>query len=177
MTGSGAAEDGKAADGGSGGAGAAATERRGSALGDDSDNIAGGSSTVAPRRGPGHAADGGEAADGGIGGGDPESSPNTPAAVRVAVAPAAGHSSLTRQEGADARLHVSSRPGFCNSISCWDVEGHFDKGCFLGTIVSVQNLKKSKRIRVHYDHGKEQIYYCDTINAGDMKDLRYNEKT
>ena len=130
-----------------------------------------------PSRGPGHAADGGEAADGGIGGGDPESSPNTPAAVRVAVAPAAGHSSLTRQEGADARLHVSSRPGFCNSISCWDVEGHFDKGCFLGTIVSVQNLKKSKRIRVHYDHGKEQIYYCDTINAGDMKDLRYNEKT
>ena len=40
----GAAEDGEAAYGGSGGAGAAAAERRGSALGDDSDNIAGGSS-------------------------------------------------------------------------------------------------------------------------------------
>ena len=38
------------------------------------------------------------------------------------------------------------------------VEGHFDKGWFLGKIVSVQTLKKSKRIRVHYDDGEEQIY-------------------
>ena len=54
------------------------------------------------------------------------------------------------------------------------VEGHFDKGWFLGKIVSVQTLKKSKRIRVHYDDGEEQIYDSQAlINAGDMKDLRF----
>ena len=47
------------------------------------------------------AADGGEASEGSISGCDPKSSPNTLAAV--AIAPGAGHSSLTRQKRA-ARL-------------------------------------------------------------------------
>ena len=87
---------------GSGGAGAAAAGPAGSALGDDSDDIAGGSKVLPPLRRPATgsgAADGGEVADGSIGGCDPEGSPNTLAAVAGAPGPGRGWSFFTDAPG------------------------------------------------------------------------------